>query len=359
MIVAWAVSSRGDDSLSTPISAAGVFWLVAHHAAVSTPEATVTLLPLALLALPLVLLVRAGRWAARITAVGNASDAVLLVGAGTAGYAGVAVGVASMASIGDAYVSAVSALAWAAGLAVVGLTVGVLQESGLAAGPVARLPHAVRDAVPVALAAGAALVVAAGAVTVAAIATRWSTVTGLVAGASPGAWDSIGLFLVSLAYLPNLLRVGAGLPRRARLRGRRRRGGRPVLGVRRAAARRAAPRCDPAGRPRGRAAAAPPPGARRGRRRSGAAATRHLHLLDEARRRRSGASPSGWRSRRAVRALRRRRSAAARLAHLGPSASSTGLAVVGLVAAGAALWLLLARVMPTVWVRESDLTVEP
>jgi hypothetical protein len=358
VIVAWAASSRGGDSLSSPISASGVLWLVAHHAGVAAPEATITLLPLALLAVPLVLLVRAGRWAARITSVRTTSDAVLLVGAGSAGYAGVAVGVASLAALGDAHVSELSALLWAGGLAVVGLTVGVLQESALGPAWAVRFPRVFRDAAPALLASGAVVVVAAGAVTIAAIATRWATVTGLAASASHSAWDSAGLFLVSLAYLPNLLvwaiayiagpgfSVGGGavvdpfsmsgalLP------------GVPILG--------AIPQDAPAAAPLllFLPVLAGMVGALVLRRR------RRLHVLDEVVTLVLAAAILG-----VVVGLLCALSGGAlgwgRLAFLGPSGLVVGPALAALVAAGALLWSLVARVMPTVWVRESDLTVEP
>ena len=97
----------------------------------ATAKATVTLLPVASSRLVLVLLVRAGRWAARITAVTTAADAVLLVGrlrrpTPPRGPR------RPVADLGGRYVPR-SRRCCAPPGSLVGLTTGVLQESGLGA----------------------------------------------------------------------------------------------------------------------------------------------------------------------------------------------------------------------------------
>jgi hypothetical protein len=201
----WAVSARGDDGISTPAQAAGVVWLAAHHAPVETATATVTLLPVVLLALVLLLLVRAGRWAARITLTSTLPDVVLLVVAGTATYSCIAVLVAEVSDIAGAQVPPLPAVCWAALVSVVGLGTGVVRESGLAAGLLDRLPVQVRAAGPVALATAAVLAVAVGVLAVVAVAMHWSTITAMSHQLAPSAGDAVGLVLVQLLYLPNLL----------------------------------------------------------------------------------------------------------------------------------------------------------
>ena len=203
--LAWAVSSRGEDGLTTPLRAAGTLWLVAHHAPVATGTATITLLPLLLLVLPLVLLAKAGRWAARITSTTTVPDSLLVVLTGTATYVFVAFLVSDVAGIGDAVSPQVPVLLWSAAVAIVGLGYGVAQGAGLVGALRAKLPVIVRRALLAAAASGSALVALVGIVAVAAIALRWSTITGLAQGIAPGPWDAVGLFLLSLAYLPNLL----------------------------------------------------------------------------------------------------------------------------------------------------------
>ena len=122
----WALTGRGDDGITTALSAAGVVWLAGHHAAVATAAATITLLPTLLLVLPLVLLFLAGRWAVRITSTTTVADTALLVGAGTATYALVGMLVAQVSSLGGAEVPALAALVWCGLVAVVGLGTGAL-----------------------------------------------------------------------------------------------------------------------------------------------------------------------------------------------------------------------------------------
>jgi hypothetical protein len=348
--VVWAVSARGDDGLLTPVAASGVVWLVAHHAAVDTGPATVTLLPMLLLALPLLLLQRAGRWAARATATTDPGDAALLVVAATAAYATLAFLVAQGASLGNGTVSPLAALGWTVLVAGVGLSAGVVDGAGLRPVLLARFPVALRRSGLVAGTAGSALAVVVGVVAAAAVVARWSTETALSQQAAPGPGDALGLFLVSLAYLPNLLvwtlsyvagpgfavgggasvdpfsATGALLP------------GVPVLGV--------VPPDAPAAAPLllllpvlcGIVASVV-------LRRRG-----HLELLDEVVALLGGSALVGLGTV-LLCALSRGSLGAGRLAVLGPPPLAAGLATVGLVAAGAVLWSLVVRITPTVWVR--------
>jgi hypothetical protein len=345
----WAVSARGDDGILTPVSASGVVWLVAHHAPVDTATGTVTLLPMLLLALPLVLLRGAGRWAARVTATTEPRDAALLVGAATAAYAAIAFLVAQGASIGGASVSAFLALLWSALVAAVGLTAGVVDGAGLRSDLVARAPIWLRRAGSTALTAGIALSAVAGVVALAAILSRWSTEASLARAVSVGAGDTVGIVLVSLAYLPNLLvwtlsyvvGPGFGVGGGATIDPFSASGGLlpgvPLLG--------AVPPDAPAAAPLllllpvlcGVLAALLL------RRRQ------DLRLADEVVALLGGAGLLGavtvllcWLSGGSL--------GAGRLDSMGPPPLTTGLAVFALVAAGAVLWSLLVRITPTIWV---------
>lgn len=201
----WALSSRGDDVITTPLRAAGTLWLVAHHTPVTTPLGTVTLLPLLLTAVPLVLLVFAGRWAGRITALRGWGDVALLVATGTATYAFVGFLVAQVSGIADATVGVGAAVVRTGLLSALGLTAGVLLGSGMLRPLVDRLPLLVRRGAVAAAASGSALVAMAGVVALVALAAQWSTVTGLTRQVAASPADAVGLLLLSLAYLPNLL----------------------------------------------------------------------------------------------------------------------------------------------------------
>jgi len=203
--VAWAVGTRGDDGVSTALQASGVIWLTAHHAPVATADATITLLPLALLALPLLLLYRAGRWAARITMTSALPDAALLVVAGTATYAALGLLIAQLSTMSGATVPDVAALGWTALVAAIGLSAGVSSGAGLRATWSERVPVVIRRVGIGVTSAGGSLLAFVGMIAAVAVLTRWSTVTGLSHQAAQGPWDALGLLLLSLAYLPNML----------------------------------------------------------------------------------------------------------------------------------------------------------
>lgn len=206
VVLAWAVTGRGDDGISTALSASGVVWLVAHHAPVLTEDgATITLLPLALMALPLLLLHRAGRWAARVTATTAPADAALLVVAATATYAALGFLVAQVSAIGGAGVPDLAALGWTALVGAVGLGWGAASGAGLLEPLVDRVPDLGRRAALVGGVCGAALALVAGLVSVVAVVAGWSTVTGLTRQVAPSALEATELLLLTLAYLPNLL----------------------------------------------------------------------------------------------------------------------------------------------------------
>lgn len=347
--VVWAVSARGDDGLLTPVAASGVVWLAAHHAPVDADPGTVTLLPMLLLALPLLLLQRAGRWAARVTATSDAGDAALLVVAATATYATLAFLVAQGASLGGGTVSPLAALAWSVLVAAVGLSAGVVEGAGLWPPVVEALPAVARRAGLVAATAGAALGVVVGLVAATALGARWTTETSLTHQVAPGAGDALGLFLVSLAYLPNLLvwalsyvlgpgfAVGSGASVDAFSSGGALLPGVPLLG--------AVPPDAPTAAPLllllpvlcGILAAVV-------LRRHG-----HLDLRAEVVAILGGAALLGLVTA-VLCALSGGSLGANRLAVLGPPPWAAALAAFGFVAAGGVLWSLVVRITPTVWV---------
>jgi len=349
--VVWAVSSRGDDSITTPLRASGVLWLVAHHAPVSVGPLTITLLPLALVAIPLLLLARAGRWAARITSTTTVPDAVLLVVTGTVTYAAVAFLLTQVSSLADATVSVAAGVLSAATVAALGLGWGVARAAGLLDRLAARLPIVVRRAGAAAATSAMVLVVASGLVALLSLVAHWSAVTALTRASATSLSAAAGVLVLSMAYLPNLLvwalaylagpgfLVGAGtgvdpfsssgalLPAV------------PVLG--------AIP-SDPA--PLAPLLLLLPVlagalGSVALRRRGGIA------LVDEAVALLLAAGLVGlaagvacWLSGGAI--------GAERLAQVGPHGLAVGLAVAALTAAGSLLWSLLAHALPGLWVRD-------
>jgi hypothetical protein len=129
----------------------------------------------------------------------------MLVVTGTATYAALGLLLSQVSSLGDAHVPAAAALGWTALMAALGLGAGVASGADLLADVVRLVPAAVRRMGVVAATAGSVCAMVAGLATAAAIVTRWSTVVGLSGQLSPGPWESLGVLVTSLAYLPNLV----------------------------------------------------------------------------------------------------------------------------------------------------------
>ena len=204
--IGWVLSPRAGDGLGVPVESAGLLWLVSHHAGVETGGATITLLPLTLVVIPLSLLRIAGRWAARISAVEGWVDQGLLVVAGTTAYALIAFGVSQLCDLdGAAQVSPSTAVGWSAAIAALGLWLGILSAQGGWARVRSALPVDVR---PVALAAASiacALLALSGAIAAVALLANWSAAISLGQAMGTGPTDVLGVLVLSLAYVPNLL----------------------------------------------------------------------------------------------------------------------------------------------------------
>jgi Family of unknown function (DUF6350) len=204
--IGWVLSPRAGDGLSVPIESAGLLWCASHHAGISVDGATITLLPIALLLIPLSLLRIAGRWAARITAVQGWVDQTLLVVAGTTAYVLIAFGVSQLCDLnGAAQVSTAMTVFWSALIGSAGLALGILAAKGGWRQVWTYIPDDVR---PVLIAAAAmawtltAICAAMGAV---ALIMNWSGVIGLSRALGTSVTDVLGIFVLSCVYLPNLL----------------------------------------------------------------------------------------------------------------------------------------------------------
>lgn len=204
--IAWVLSSRAGDGLGVPVQSAGLLWLVSHHAGVSSSSATITLLPLALMAVPLALLRISGRWAARITSVEGWTDQALLVVAGTTAYALIAFGVSQFCDLGGAAtVSPAMAVGWAGVIGALGLSLGVLSAKGGWRQVWSLTPEHVRPTLVAAAGTSCALIAISAAVGVFSLLINWKAVTGLEHALAGSVIDLVGILFLTLAYLPNLI----------------------------------------------------------------------------------------------------------------------------------------------------------
>jgi hypothetical protein len=204
-VFGWAVGGYGASGFGAALRAGGLVFAAAHLAPVSLSAGTVSLLPLGLLALPLVLSYRAGRWAARLTACDSLRTAGSLVALAAVGYAAGVTVVASLSDLAGASVAVPLAFVHSLVVAALGVGAGVVRGAGLARPVRAALPPLLRAAAPAALASTAALVTAAGAVLAVAMALRLPEVAAMAREVAGGAADGLALLLLGLLYLPTFL----------------------------------------------------------------------------------------------------------------------------------------------------------
>ncbi|MGB8650896.1 MAG: DUF6350 family protein [Mycobacteriales bacterium] len=208
VLLAWAADARSGSGAAAATRAAGQVWLVAHGVDLSVPGGVLGLTPLGLVALPLLLLHRAGRHSARTAPVADLRQAAGLVLALSFPYGVAAALVAAAVSTRQVQPAPVQALLWATVVAVLGAGSGVLREAGLLR-QVSRLPARARR-----LAAGTsgavAVLLAGGAVLVGLSLLVHLGRVGTLAGATaPGLVGGTALLLLSLSLVPNAAVWGA------------------------------------------------------------------------------------------------------------------------------------------------------
>lgn len=203
VLIAWGAEAGNDGSATTALRTAGQVWLFAHHSTLRTGTGTLGLVPLGLLAVPLALLVQAGRFAARRAAVHNVGDAACAVGVLAGTYAVIAAAVGVLTRGSGTLVDPVYAAA--AGLVVAALagSIGVIREAGLGSALTGRIPAAG----PVVARAGlvaATTMLAGGALLVAgALAVHSGRMLALTRGLGPGVVGEILLLLLAVLFAPN------------------------------------------------------------------------------------------------------------------------------------------------------------
>ena len=201
VLLAWATDARSGSGAAAALRAVGQLWLVGHGVGLSLPSGTVHLTPLGLLAVPLLLLHRAGRHAARTVAVERGRDALRLVLAMAVPYGLAAAVLAALATGPAVRPSTVQALLLGTLLGAAGSAAGVLRESELLdlSGVPVRLRRLARGTAigTGALLAGGALLAA---VTVVLHADR---VTSLARATDPGLVGGLALLLLGLSLVPN------------------------------------------------------------------------------------------------------------------------------------------------------------
>jgi hypothetical protein len=209
-LLALAVALAPGSSISTDgiLAATGPTWLAAMHVQLIISGHPLGMLPLLPTALVLWLTARAAMTAAdRIGARTPASSRSIFLAIGV-GNGAFAVLLSSVGSGNQVSSSPVLAFFLAALMACVGVAIGLSRRCGLASAVLARADEPTRAGVRAGL-FGLVGLVAAGAVLLAlALLLSWPRVAGMFRADAPGFGAGLGIFLLSLAYLPNAL-IGA------------------------------------------------------------------------------------------------------------------------------------------------------
>ncbi len=206
VLLVWASDPRSGSAAGGALRTAGLVWLVAHGAALRLPGGDVGLTPLGLVALPLLLLARAGSHSASVTRAGRGlrlQDAARLVGVLSASYAGVVLVVAVLVSHGGVRPSLLQSVLGALVVAAVGSATGVVREAGLWPVLRARVPEWARAAA-LGATGGLGILLGAGAILGAlSLGAHGQRATDLAGASHPGVIGGLALLLTGVLLLPN------------------------------------------------------------------------------------------------------------------------------------------------------------
>ncbi len=208
VLLAWAADSRSGSGAAAATRAVGQLWLLAHGASLTVPGGPVGLTPLGLVLVPLALLHRAGRHAARSAGITSLVQALRLVVAVAFPYAvagGVLAAASTSAAVRPAPVQAVLATLVVGAL---GSSSGVLREAGLLRS-FGRLPAQVRRQLVATAGATCALLGAGAALAGLSLLLHADRATSLATATDPGVMGGLGLLLLGLACVPNTAVWGA------------------------------------------------------------------------------------------------------------------------------------------------------
>ena len=201
VLLAWATDSRSGSGAAAALRTVGQLWLVAHGVGLTLASGPVHLTPLGLTAVPLLLLHRAGRHAARSVPVARVRDVTRLVLAMATPYALAAAVLAALATSSDARPSTVEALLLGLLVAVVGSLSGIAREAGLLS--LDGLPPRAQALLRATAMATAVLLAGGALVACSSVVLHAGRVTSLASATDPGLLGGLALLLLGLSLVPN------------------------------------------------------------------------------------------------------------------------------------------------------------
>ena len=203
VLLVWATDARSGSGASAALRTVAQVWLLGSGDQLAIPGGSVGLVPLGLLGLPLALLWRAGRHAARATGTREPVGVVRLTAAIAVPYALGSAILAALAVTASVRPSPVVALGTGLLVATVGAGAGILREARCARWLVEQLPARVRG-LSVGTAAAVTALLGAGALLAgASLAGHGQRAGALAASSSPGIVGGLALLVVGLLLVPN------------------------------------------------------------------------------------------------------------------------------------------------------------
>ena len=202
VLVVWAADRRSSAGAGEALRAAGQVWLVAHGTALRAPTGVLDLTPLGLLALPLLLLARAGRHAASTHEVHGLRAAGRLTAGVALPYAAAVVLVAAACRTAAAQPSIVQAALGGAVLGTLGAGAGVLRGAGLVRTAWSALSARLRTCLVGAAGALAVLLGAGALLAGTCVALRAGRLGELAAATGPGYVGGAAFLLLGVLLVP-------------------------------------------------------------------------------------------------------------------------------------------------------------
>ena len=202
VLLAWAADSRSGSGAADALSTVGQVWLAAHGTALAVPGGELDLLPLGLLAVPVLVLLRAGRHAASVSPVRTLREALRLTMSIALPYAVLAAVVAALSVTDDVQPAPVQALLGGLGIAALAAGTGVLRAAGLLPALRSAVPGRLRVVLTAAGGALAALLGVAGLLLAGSLVLHAGQVTDLARATGPGLVGGIALLLLGVLLVP-------------------------------------------------------------------------------------------------------------------------------------------------------------
>jgi hypothetical protein len=209
VLLVWAADGRSGSGAGAAMRAVGQLWLVAHGADLAIPGGRLGLTPLGLVALPLLLLVRAGGHTARECRVTSLRRALQVAGALAAPYAVLAAIVAAAAGTSQVQPVAWQALLGAGAVGFLGALAGGVRAAGLRPAVLPAVPERVARLVRPTAAALGVLAAGGALLTGGSLLAHTGRAADLAAATSPGIVGGLALLVLGLLLVPNAAVWGA------------------------------------------------------------------------------------------------------------------------------------------------------